>query len=551
MVVNPCTSLKHNRVEKRSRSISRPCGERHGVKPAENQFSIVDEGVPVWAKEIDSVLGELLVLVEEMSMQQRSLKSELESLKEKHCALCDSIYTAGVLVPLEVSHQERRRRTVALSSACLQSPSILLVMVRSLGRPEALRLSQTAAFVHKAASGNQAFTAPQELVRGDIVTSSHTVPVSRELVRSDIAGSGEDVVIRKNSALALVRRLFRFPPENEPRQPKVTDFIALSDIAACMGWIIGIATVRRLRVTAKAFAEGFRETFTEMRAGRTATIYVCGGSIGSLMSTVDRLDPATGRWEAIPPMCTARHACSAVSTRGCLYVFGGGGDGAEWPERFDPDSNTWEPLPQMGTPLSHGSAAVADRYIYIFGGLCMGKVLSVVQRFDSIHGDWEYMTPLTLPRFDSAALSLDGFLYIIGGACRSGDPLALCERLRPDQQEWESLPGMSYARHGCAAATTSRMLYVFGGGSSLLLLCVAEFFDVDSYTWGPVPSMPVPRKCFGAVATAGRVYVFGGVTNASDSASTVDYMDPSSYDWVSSAPVPTIRTHCCAVAVLP
>jgi len=481
------------------------CTGRRETKPVE--VLNVDSSVPVCV----SVFGELFGLYDDTSLQERSLQNYIRWPSKQ-----------------EVSFL-----------AALGSPQILLTLGRAVGSAGVLRFSQTAQSAHKAVSSSQAVAVKMEIVSSDVATVVCDTPIL--------------AVTPRSSAMGMMWGLFRFIHEAEGpalHKPRVTDFIYISDISVCIAWTLGIAMVRRLRMTSKTFADGLRERLAELAAVRAATVYVCGGNIGGFTSTVDRLDLATGRWEAAPPMSIPRHACTAVCTHGQLYVFGGAPDISDRPERFDPVSNTWQFLPPMGTPLSHSSAAVADNYIYIFGGLTIGKSLSVVQRFDTAREEWQYMLPLTVPRFDSAALSLDGILYIFGGAHQNGYPLALCERFYPERQEWEPLPCMNCARHGCAAARSSRMLYVFGGGSTELL-CVVEYLDVDARTWGRIAPMPLPRKCFGAVATAGRLYVFGGVTSTYDSADAVDCFDPSMRRWFPLVAIPTARSHCCAVAVDP
>lgn len=58
-------------------------------------------------------------------------------------------------------------------------------------------------------------------------------------------------------------------------------------------------------------------------------IYVFGGETARTLSSktfdeAERLDPAAGRWERLPPMPTARHGLGAASLGGAIHVLGGG-----------------------------------------------------------------------------------------------------------------------------------------------------------------------------------------------------------------------------------
>lgn len=85
-------------------------------------------------------------------------------------------------------------------------------------------------------------------------------------------------------------------------------------------------------------------------------LYVAGGmSHGSNesypLTVVERYDEDRGKWESLPPMRSARGACTAAASRGMLYIFGGSVDDVvplPTVERFDPEVVTWETLPQMG-----------------------------------------------------------------------------------------------------------------------------------------------------------------------------------------------------------
>jgi hypothetical protein len=109
-------------------------------------------------------------------------------------------------------------------------------------------------------------------------------------------------------------------------------------------------------------------------AGR---IHVVGGRVPGDMelTTHEIYDPATGSWTAGPPMPTGRSGIAVVAHRERLYVFGG--ETVRWlrsrtfdeAERFDPATGRWEALPPMPTARHGlGAASVADAIYVLSGG---------------------------------------------------------------------------------------------------------------------------------------------------------------------------------------
>merc|ERR1719433_717101 len=101
----------------------------------------------------------------------------------------------------------------------------------------------------------------------------------------------------------------------------------------------------------------------ERRAGAAAAVlggllilidlqvrYVCGGSNDlQCLSSVERLDMASGTWETMPEMSDRRDGAASVAAGSRIYIFGGynGLRFLNSAERFDPTLKTWESLPQM------------------------------------------------------------------------------------------------------------------------------------------------------------------------------------------------------------
>ena len=156
-------------------------------------------------------------------------------------------------------------------------------------------------------------------------------------------------------------------------------------------------------------------------------LYVVGGCFDDLIgvrTSMERFDPDTQAWEAMPPVPAARLYCSAATVHGKLYVIGGKvGLGFRWAsdpsdsmERFDPASNTWEAMPSMATGRYNCASAVMDGKLYVFGGFGTHEsVLDSVESFDPATNEWARMPLMALKRAGLRASALNGQIYVQGG----------------------------------------------------------------------------------------------------------------------------------------
>jgi hypothetical protein len=106
-------------------------------------------------------------------------------------------------------------------------------------------------------------------------------------------------------------------------------------------------------------------------------IHVVGGRVPGDMelATHEIYDPAAGSWTAGPPIPTGRSGIAVVAHRERLYVFGG--ETVRWlrsktfddAERFDPASGRWDVLPPMPSARHGlGAASFGDGIHVLSGG---------------------------------------------------------------------------------------------------------------------------------------------------------------------------------------
>lgn len=94
-------------------------------------------------------------------------------------------------------------------------------------------------------------------------------------------------------------------------------------------------------------------------------VYVAGGCDGSWQTglrSVERFDPDTVAWSMLSPLQIPRWGAAAVHTGGSICVLGGRSDGGAMTsvERHDLATGTWEPMPHMLTARKFCAAAACQ-----------------------------------------------------------------------------------------------------------------------------------------------------------------------------------------------
>ena len=131
-------------------------------------------------------------------------------------------------------------------------------------------------------------------------------------------------------------------------------------------------------------------------------LYAIGGSTiagfgGQNLTTVERFNARTNRWERMPSMPRTHWAFGLVQVAGRIAVIGGVGSGGLIPglgglapqvDLFDPSHRRWSTLPGMRTPRHHLAAVAVGNRIYTFDGtttLTVATPSRIVERLDLPH----------------------------------------------------------------------------------------------------------------------------------------------------------------------
>ncbi len=219
--------------------------------------------------------------------------------------------------------------------------------------------------------------------------------------------------------------------------------------------------------------------------GHEGRLWVIGALTGEFpaeppIPTVLTYDPAGDTWQTGPqiPEARRRGGGGLVVHDGAFYLVGGltrghNGGFVPWLDRFDPATGTWTALPDAPRPRDHFQAAVLDGRLYAAGGRTSshetGEVdtlsVAAVDVYDIAAGSWSTLdTPLPTPRSGTTTVAFADRILVIGG--ESGKQTLAhdeVEAWHPATAQWETLPPLPVGRHGTQAAVLGDAVHIAAG----------------------------------------------------------------------------------------
>ena len=203
-------------------------------------------------------------------------------------------------------------------------------------------------------------------------------------------------------------------------------------------------------------------------------IYAAGGFAASrhTMSSgnVYAYDPATDRWETLPPLSEKRGGGTLAAVGGMLHAIGGrvmGEDVLATHEVYNPATRTWRRVAPMPTPRDHVASFVVDGKIHVIGGRVGETEANVANHdiYDPATDRWTSAPPMPTPRSSLAYAEYRGLLVVAGGECRDRMAYNEVEAFDTRNNRWVTLPDLPQPRHGFAAAVAADKLFFFGGST--------------------------------------------------------------------------------------
>jgi non-specific serine/threonine protein kinase len=164
-------------------------------------------------------------------------------------------------------------------------------------------------------------------------------------------------------------------------------------------------------------------------------IVVTGGQAdGKLLDTTEVFDGK--QWRAGANIPTPREHVAAAADSKFVYVVGGRELSADKNsaklERYDPATDSWQALPDMPTPRGGLGVAVAGGHLLAVGGETSTDALGTVESYDIAGNSWSEGRTMRTPRHGIVLEAIGRTLYALGGANKPGhaSAVATAERLR-------------------------------------------------------------------------------------------------------------------------
>ena len=125
----------------------------------------------------------------------------------------------------------------------------------------------------------------------------------------------------------------------------------------------------------------------------SGSLFALGGYDGNTrLSSVERLDEKSYRWQDVAPMRIARSKFAAVSYRDRVYVIGGLNneeEASKTVEMYDPISNTWTYVSDMNIArFDHCACVFNDQIITVGGNNSTEEAENSIERFDPLRDVW-------------------------------------------------------------------------------------------------------------------------------------------------------------------
>lgn len=187
-------------------------------------------------------------------------------------------------------------------------------------------------------------------------------------------------------------------------------------------------------------------------------VYVCGGSDGRTLKTMEALNLTTGLWKRLESMQYKREDHGFTSgPDGKLYAIGGysGSRCLGKAERYDQRTNAWEEIrPLQHSRRSFGAVSVPDG-VYVFGGYDGARCLTSVERYSVGNKEWTAVRCLARPKCSVACVAAPDCrsVYVLGGC--DEEALDSAEKYDAITNEWHVITPMKFKRFMHAAVVAS------------------------------------------------------------------------------------------------
>ena len=246
------------------------------------------------------------------------------------------------------------------------------------------------------------------------------------------------------------------------------------------------------------------------------TVYIIGGSDGSLQNTNYVYDPVSDSWSTKASMPTARSNIGCAVVNGKIYAIGGFVGGAQTDtnlvEEYDPTTDSWSSKAPMPTSRYAYTIAVVANKIYVIGGIL--PLVAAVEEYDPALDSWSTKASMPTARMAPACAVIRDTIFVFGGSTSVGSgATTVHECYDPNTDNWASKANMTYNRYALGGFSCGNMAYAVGGYNYTVYRNNVEVYNPVTNSWSDETAMQYARQSttVGLVGTA--VYVIGGWNN--------------------------------------
>ena len=122
-----------------------------------------------------------------------------------------------------------------------------------------------------------------------------------------------------------------------------------------------------------------------------------------------------------------------------------------------------------------------------------------VECYCPVNNEWSFIAELEKARSGLNLVSLNNYIYAVGGRNRGGDQyFDNCERYNPITMQWVSISNMLSPRAWAGVSILRNKIFVAGGFDGVNRLNTVEIYDADEDRWEQVAEMNFARAGCGA-----------------------------------------------------
>jgi hypothetical protein len=254
------------------------------------------------------------------------------------------------------------------------------------------------------------------------------------------------------------------------------------------------------------------------------------------------------RWQTAQPFASSMHAAVTTAEGQVLVIGGSRGLGvlSDSVDRFDPASGRFTRIGTLATGRSnHSAVRLADGRVLVFGGQTSSPAAPFAELVNEDTGQVQHAGTMAEPRNRHAATLLgSGRVLVTGGTGRDS-----AELWEPATGRWRRVAArMAHDRqlHTATALADGRVLIAGGLRQSAGEYVFAELFDPQTETFTPLASGITQQRQLHAahLCSDHGVLVLGGeaVEGTVEPLATVLRFDPTTLRFTSQAPLNTPRT---------